>query len=69
LLSELGDLIEAVKNHVASMTDLSLRDLASSLISKAPAGTAEMLMLVLVHREVDRRGQEEQYSNILPFQS
>lgn len=66
LMSVLGDHIDAIKRHLSSMNDLTLKALAASLPSKAPAGTAEMLMLLLVFREAESRTRKN--TNILMFQ-
>ena len=52
LLHMLGDHIDAIKSHISRMDDPTLKALALNLPSKAPPGTAEMLMLFLVHREM-----------------
>ncbi|QKC85484.1 hypothetical protein [Mesorhizobium sp. NZP2077] len=67
LLYVLGDHIDAIKSHIIRMDDLTLNALFTSLPSKAPAGTAEMVMLLLVHREMESRSTRRQVNNVLPF--
>ncbi|WP_027062521.1 hypothetical protein [Mesorhizobium loti] len=55
LLSVLGDQIDAAKLHVASLDNLTLRNLRANLPTSPAPGTAEMLMLLLVFREAERR--------------
>lgn len=69
LLSELGDRINAIKSHISRMDDLVLEALAASLPSKAPPGTPEMLMLLLVYREMECRTERNQDNNVLQFPS
>ncbi|QND64595.1 hypothetical protein HB777_12200 [Mesorhizobium loti] len=69
LLSALGDLIDETKAHIRRMDDLTLKALAANLPSKAPPGTAEMLMLLLVYREMESRSRRSQDTNVLPFPS
>lgn len=66
LLSELGDQIDAIKRHISSMNDLMLKALVSSLPSRPPAGTAEMLMLLLVYREAESRERNGQAIDFRP---
>ncbi|BAB51316.1 msl4726 [Mesorhizobium japonicum MAFF 303099] len=49
------------------MDDLTLQALAANLPPKAPAGTAEMLLLLLVYREMESRSRRSQDTNVLPF--
>ncbi|QKC82911.1 hypothetical protein [Mesorhizobium sp. NZP2077] len=66
LLSDLGDQIDALKRHISSMSDLMLKALALSLPAKAPAGTAEMLMLLLVYREAESRRRHNEAGVFTP---
>jgi hypothetical protein len=69
LLSDLGDTIDAVKRHISSMSDVMLKALALSLPSKAPAGTAEMLMLLLVYREAESRARKNAANDFAQIRS
>ena len=69
LLSVLSDQIDAMKSHISQMSDLILKALAASLPSKAPAGTAEMLMLLLIIRETEGRARRRGRANVLPLRT
>jgi hypothetical protein len=58
LLSQLGDQVDAIERHISSMNDLTLRALEASLPAKAPAGSAAMMMWLLVYREGQRRQRD-----------
>ncbi|QPC95852.1 hypothetical protein [Mesorhizobium sp. INR15] len=68
LLSLLGDHIDAVKRHIVAMDDSTLETLAASLPVKAPFATAEGLMFVLVHREIESRVRPNSQDNVLSFE-
>ena len=67
LLSALRELTDETKAQIRRMDDPTLKALAASLPSKAPPGTAEMLMLILVYREIESRSRQYQDTNVLPF--
>ncbi|WP_137929635.1 hypothetical protein [Mesorhizobium comanense] len=69
LLAALGDHIEDIKKHISSMEEQTLRDLATNLPSRAPVGSPEMVMSVLVYREIERRVLENQTADVLSFPS
>ena len=58
LLAALGDSIEAIKSHLANMNRAELYALLAVLPSRSSAGSAEMVMRVLVYREIERRGAD-----------
>ena len=64
LLAALGDSIEAVKAHLSTMDEYQLEGLLASLPSKSAAGSAEMVMLIHLYREIEGR---KRGSNVLPF--
>lgn len=55
LLSHIGAQIDAAKLHIASMDNFTLRALRTNLPLRPAPGTAEMVMLLLVFREAERR--------------
>ncbi|ESY89840.1 hypothetical protein X738_31315 [Mesorhizobium sp. LNHC209A00] len=65
LLRVLGDHIDATKRHLSSMDDLTLQALWANLPPRAPPGTAEMVMLLLVFREAESREIPRQDRNVL----
>jgi hypothetical protein len=64
LLAALGDSIEAIQAHLATMDDDKLETLLASLPSKSIGGSAEMVMLIHLYREIENR---KRGSNVLPF--
>ena len=58
LLAALGDSIEAIKSHLADMDREGLDALLAVLPSRSPAGSAEMVMRILVYREIKKRGAD-----------
>ena len=67
LLSALGAVIDETKAHIRRMDDLTLQALAANLPPRSPAGTAEMLMLLLVFREAESRERRNQGAKVLNF--
>lgn len=55
LVAKLRDAIDALKDHLAQMDDLNLAALEKRLPRDTAAGSAEMMTLVLVFREMQRR--------------
>lgn len=55
LIARLRDAVEAVSAHVAELDDFNLRALERRLPADAPAGSAEMVTLVLIYRELEKR--------------
>ena len=64
LLAALGDSIEAVKAHLATMDEDELESLLAVMPSKSIAGSAEMVMLIHIYRELQNRQRD---SNVVPF--
>ncbi|MGO4642551.1 hypothetical protein AB4Z43_29435 [Mesorhizobium sp. 2RAF45] len=64
LLAALGDSIEAIKAHLATMDEDKLEALLGVMPSKSIAGSAEMVMLIHLYRELQNR---QRHSNVLPF--
>jgi hypothetical protein len=59
LLAILGDAIEAMKSYLATIDQQVLEDLLGALPSRSPAGSAEMVMRILVYREIEMRKTED----------
>jgi hypothetical protein len=55
LLAALGDCIEAIEAYLTTTKRSTLDSLLASLPAKSPAGSAAMVMTVLVYREIDAR--------------
>lgn len=55
LLAAFGDSIEVIKSHLATMGRSELDALLAVLPSRSPAGSAEMVMRILVYREIEKR--------------
>lgn len=64
LLANLGDGIEAIKAHLATMDDRTLRTLLECMPGKSVAGSAEMTMTILIYREMELRKRDR---NVVPF--
>jgi|GEM_PF-2295058 len=64
LIAELGDSIEAIKAHLATMDDHTLRTLLESMPGQSVAGSAEMTMTILIYREMEIRKRD---NNVVPF--
>ncbi|RNJ41302.1 hypothetical protein B5V01_26890 [Mesorhizobium erdmanii] len=64
LLAALGDTIDAIKAHLATMDEDKLEALLAVMPSKSIAGSAEMVMLIHLYREIQTR---QRGSNVLPF--
>ena len=64
LLAALGDSIEAIKAHLASMDEEQLEALLASMPSKSVAGSAEMVMFIHLYREIETGKRD---GNVLPF--
>lgn len=59
LLAALGDSIEAIRKHLATMDRAELQALLTVLPSRSPVGSAEMVMRILVYREIEKRDANE----------
>jgi hypothetical protein len=57
LMAKLGDAIEAIKDHLANMDSVNLQALEKRLPRNTLPGSAEIVMLLLVFREMDSRKQ------------
>jgi len=57
LVAKLRDAIEAIKDHLTDLNDLKLQALEAKLPRNAPAGSPEMVMGVLIYREMEKRKQ------------
>ena len=55
LMTKLRDDIESICDHLSKMQEFDLQALEKRLPRNAPAGTAEMVMLMLVYREMETR--------------
>ena len=55
LMAKLRTDIEAIEDHLSEMDILNLQALEARLPRAAPAGSAEMVTLVLVYRELEKR--------------
>ncbi|WP_192180661.1 hypothetical protein [Mesorhizobium amorphae] len=66
LLAALGDSLEALEGHLATMDESELEMLLASMPSKSAAGSAEMVMCVLLYREIEARKLRKN-GNILLF--
>lgn len=55
LLAKLDDTIQGIKEHLATMDRSSLDVIASQLRPKSPAGSAEMMLVILIYREIEIR--------------
>lgn len=64
LLAALGNCIESIQAHLATMDDAQLENLLASMPSKSKAGSAEMVMLIHLYRDIENRKRD---SNVLPF--
>lgn len=64
LLAELGDGIEAIKAHLSTMDDETLRAFLETMPRKSLAGSAEMTMTILIYREMEIRKRD---NNVISF--
>ncbi|TPM35623.1 hypothetical protein [Mesorhizobium sp. B2-3-4] len=55
LLTALGDCIDAIEAYLAAAQRSTLDSLLAVLPAKSPAGSATMVMTILVYRELDAR--------------
>lgn len=55
LIGKLNDDIQALKAHISQVDGLKLMALKRSLPRTSPAGSAEMLALILIYREMEAR--------------
>ncbi|BCG96910.1 hypothetical protein [Mesorhizobium sp. 131-2-1] len=55
LVAKLRDAIEAIKDNLADLDDLKLQALEANLPRTAPAGSPEMVMRLLIYREMGKR--------------
>jgi hypothetical protein len=51
------DVIDAIRYHLSDMDRVNLQGLEAKLPKNAKAGSAEMVMLLLVYREIENRKQ------------
>lgn len=58
LIAKLRDAIEAIRDHLLELNDFRLRAIEASLPRDAPAGSAEMVALILIYRETDKRNAQ-----------
>ncbi len=58
LLAILGNSIEAIKSYLATIDQQELENLLGVLPSRSPAGSAEMVMRILVYREIEKRAAD-----------
>ncbi|MDG4892712.1 hypothetical protein P9272_03815 [Mesorhizobium sp. WSM4976] len=58
LLVGLGDGIEAIKAHLSTMDDETLRAFLETMPGKSLAGSAEMTMTILIYREMEIRKRD-----------
>ncbi|MDX8457544.1 hypothetical protein [Mesorhizobium humile] len=59
LLAALGDSIEAIKAHLSGMDGSTLERLLETVPRTSPVGSAEMVMIILLYREIERRQTED----------
>ncbi|WP_214477515.1 hypothetical protein [Mesorhizobium sp. dw_380] len=64
LLSALDDSIEAIKAHLATIDEGKLEALLACMPSRSTAGSAEMVMLIHLYRQIQTRQRD---NNVLPF--
>jgi len=64
LLADLDDRIDAIKAHLATVDDHTLRTLLERMPGKSVAGSAEMTMTILIYREMEIRKRDR---NVVPF--
>lgn len=55
LLTALGDCIEAIQAYLSTAERSVLDDLLAVLPARSPAGSAPMVMMILVYREIETR--------------
>lgn len=55
LLAALGDSIQAIEAYLGTVERSTLDSLLAVLPAKSPAGSAPMVMMILVYREIDAR--------------
>jgi len=55
LLTALGDSIQAIEAYLSTVERSTLDNLLAVLPAKSPAGSAPMVMMILVYREIDAR--------------
>ena len=55
LIAKLRDAIDAIDDHLSEMDCVNLQALETRLPKNAAPGRAEMVMLLLVYREMKRR--------------
>ena len=55
LMADLRDAIVMIEEHLRRTDDLNLHWLETKLPRKAKAGSAEMVMLLLIYREMENR--------------
>lgn len=60
----LGDSLEPIKAHLATMDEDELEALQASMPSKSILGSAEMVMLIHLYRGIETRKRD---SNVLPL--
>ena len=55
LISKLRYAIKAIERHLSGMDCVQLDALEANIPRKSPAGSAEMVTLLLIYREMDNR--------------
>ncbi|MER8856987.1 hypothetical protein NKI09_04905 [Mesorhizobium sp. M0757] len=63
----MGDSIEAIAGHIATMETRQLHHLLKLLPSRSEIASAEMVMGILVHREIELRRRRGTGGDVLPF--
>ncbi|ESX13283.1 hypothetical protein [Mesorhizobium sp. LSJC264A00] len=67
LLANLGDSIEAIADHIVTMETRQLHQLLKLLPSKSEIASAEMVMGILVYREIELRRRRGTGGDVSPF--
>ncbi|MER9354560.1 hypothetical protein NKI61_14875 [Mesorhizobium sp. M0514] len=63
----MGDSIDAIAGHIATMDTRQPHQLLKSFPSRSEIASAEMVMGILVYREIQLRGWRWKGGNVLPF--
>lgn len=65
LLSALGECIEALRSHLADLNGARLEALLETMPSISAAGSAEMVLTMILYREIQSRDR----ANVVSFPS
>jgi hypothetical protein len=57
LMARLANAIAEMETHLSEMNELKLQMLEQKLPRNARAGSAEMVTLILIHREMEKRSR------------